>query len=507
MGCCGLRRELSTFFGGGTGVSVTRVATEALRAHCGGELPLHGRLETWQIDLMSQPEPLLELLGDGESPVNVIDPGPMAANAGELTDAAACAGVRLRIFFARKANKCLSLVDRARGLGLGVDVASFTELEEASAHGVEGDDLVVTGAVKPRSLLELCVDRGATVVLDNRDETDLLSTIAAERGKTVRVALRLAVEIPGTTPTRFGMPAPEALSLAEGLDVDPQIELIGLHFHLDGYSAADRALALTTALEITDLLPATSRPSFIDIGGGIPMSYLEEEGQWDRFWAVHREAVVGHRLPLTFDGHGLGLSASGGQLTGNPAVYPYFQKPTRGAWLAGLLDSELGVNGQTTTVAEALNARGLELRCEPGRSLLDGCGLTAARVQFVKRRLDGETLIGLGMNRTQCRSTSDDFMVDPILLPTGEVERHESVGATSGFLVGAYCIERELITLRRMTFPRGVAVGDVVVIPNTAGYLMHILESSSHRMPLATNYVHDQGRLRLDPVDSQHLAP
>jgi len=503
LGGFGLRREIARCSGGGTVVSVTATATEALRTPCRGELPLDCRLEPWQTELMSQPEPLLDRLGDGESPVNVIDPGPMEANARELSDAATRAGVRLRIFFARKANKCLSLVDRACELGLGVDVASFRELEEASAHGVQGEDLVVTGAVKPRSLLELCADRGATVVLDNRDEADLLGTIAAERSTKVRVALRLAVAIPGATPTRFGMPTSEALRLAGDLDADPLLELVGLHFHLDGYSVADRALALTAALELADLLPATSRPSFIDIGGGIPMSYLDDEAQWDHFWAAHREAVSGHRPPLTFEGHGLGLSALGGKLLGAPAVYPYFQRPTRGAWLSGLLDSELAVGGQTTTVAEALNSRRLELHCEPGRSLLDGCGLTAARVQFVKRRLDGVTLVGLGMNRTQCRSTSDDFMVDPILLGTGAPRRDAQL---SGYLVGAYCIERELLTLRRLRFASGAAVGDTVIFPNTAGYLMHILESSSHRMPLATNYVHDQGRLNLDPVDSQPLV-
>ncbi len=40
-----------------------------------------------------------------------------------------------------------------------------------------------------------------------------------------------------------------------------------------------------------------------------------------------------------------------------------------------------------------------------------------------------------------------------------------------------------------MRFPDGVEVGDIVVFPNTAGYLMHILESASHQIPLARNLV------------------
>ncbi|MGB0119853.1 MAG: alanine racemase [Solirubrobacterales bacterium] len=472
-----------------------------LRANCHGVSPLDARLETWQESLLGDSELLSAALGSGESPINVIDPGPMGRNAAELTDAADESGVRLKIFFARKANKCLSLVDRARDLGLGVDLASVNELAEARDRDVASRDLVVTAAVKPRPLLELCVETGALVVLDNQDEADLLAKIAAERNQTVRVAIRLAVEIPDAIPTRFGLPPAEAKRLAETIGSDPHLDLAGLHFHLDGYSGKDRVLALAAALDLADDLPAESPMRFIDIGGGIPMSYLDGSDQWDRFWVSHREALLGDRPPLTFANHGLGFNVADGQITGGRATYPYFQEPTRGDWLRELLASEISLRSSgSSTVASALRSRDLELRCEPGRSLLDGCGLTAARVHFVKRRLDGETLIGLGMNRTQCRSTSDDFMVDPILLPAPGSERS---GELSGYLVGAYCIERELITLRRLVFPFGAGPGDIVVFPNTAGYLMHILESSSHRMPLAENFVRADGQLGLDPVDVQ----
>ena len=53
-----------------------------------------------------------------------------------------------------------------------------------------------------------------------------------------------------------------------------------------------------------------------------------------------------------------------------------------------------------------------------------------------------------------------------------------------------------------MRFAHGVGVGDIVVFPNTAGYLMHILESSSHQIPLARNLLLGaDGPPRLDPID------
>lgn len=474
---------------------------QELRARCRGIRPLTGRLEPWQIELLGEPGRLLAAVGAGEAPVNLIDPGPMERNGNELIEAASRTGVDLRIFFARKANKCLSLVDRAHRLGYGVDVASLAELEEAAGRGVAGADLVVTAAVKPEPLLRRSLALGATIVVDNADELRRLGSLPAPAGSSAPVAIRLAPELgDDLTPTRFGVPPSAVIELARDVDALPGLSLTGLHFHLDGYSADHRARALGQAIELYEALrPSHRQLGFIDIGGGIPMSYLSNPSEWEQFWEHHRSALVGDAEPLTFDAHRLGLEVRGAEVSGKPSVYPYWQRPVRGQWLAGLLGTEVEVAGSGAAPAARLLAeRGIELRCEPGRSLLDGCGMTVAAVHFLKRRADGQALVGLGMNRTQCRSTSEDFMVDPILLACGAAPRSGSLDA---YLVGAYCIERELISLRKLRFPEGVAVGDLVAFPNTAGYLMHILESSSHRMPLAANLIKGLGGLHPDPVD------
>jgi diaminopimelate decarboxylase len=277
-----------------------------------------------------------------------------------------------------------------------------------------------------------------------------------------------------------------------------------VHFHLDGYDPGDRVTALGAAMVLVDALRERGHaPGFVDIGGGIPMSYLDSGSQWEHFWSEHRRALRGGREPLTFEGHGLGLVGHRGEIVGRPNVYPYHQAPIRGAWLGEILAARVA---RSVSVVEALRERGLQLRLEPGRALLDGCGLTAARVAYRKQRSDGTWLIGVEMNRTQCRSTSDDFLVDPLLVRLDKARNRRDEGAATppieGYLVGAYCIERELLTWRRLRFPLGVAVGDIVVFPNTAGYLMHILESSSHQIPLARNLILGSGpHPYLDPID------
>ena len=260
--------------------------------------------------------------------------------------------------------------------------------------------------------------------------------------------------------------------------------------------------ALRESLELLDALRERGhRPAFVDIGGGIPMSYLDDAEAWERFWREHRAGLLGRREPLTFEGHGLGLTAHAGEISGRPNLYPYYQELTRGAWLARVLEAEVRTSTGAQTIAEALRdaERSAALRAGTiaARRLRSHCrsrGVpqAAPRRHLAAGRGDESHAVPLDLRRLPRRSPA-----------RCDCPRTASTGAIEGFLVGAYCIERELLTWRRLRFPRGVEVGDVVVFPNTAGYLMHILESSSHQIPLARNLVAaPPERPFLDPIDS-----
>lgn len=433
------------------------------------------------------------------SPLNLISTDPMSRNVLELQQVAEQFGIDFQVFFARKANKCLAFVDQANHDCIGIDTASENEVSQTLRCGMDAEKLICTAAIKSRSMIRLCVHSGVTIAVDNQDELRLVSDVAKQLGNVAKIAIRLGgfFHHEDKLFTRFGFDA-SAMELLDQIDREA-LQLVGFHFHLDGYDPSQRVSAIGQTLAWVDRAKELRfNPTFIDIGGGFPMSYLDHQDEWDSFWDQLQQAILGQREPITYRNHGLGLIAVDNCIHGSRQSYPYFQKPVRSEWFQQILQASI----DERTVADALRQRHLQLRCEPGRSLLDGCGMTVAQVEFTKQNADGETLVGLSMNRTQCRTSSDDFLVDPIVVKKSKAESQVS---QSGYFVGAYCTESELISLRKFVFPNGIRRGDLVAFPNTAGYLMHFLESRSHQFPLAKNLVVGD-EVRLDAIEDLEMS-
>jgi diaminopimelate decarboxylase len=479
-----------------------------LRSNCQGLLPLQARLTPWMIEVLcTRGDELADAINRCGSPLNLISPGPMNRNIGQLDREAANRELSFKVFFARKANKCLSFVTAATQIGAGIDVASEQECQQVLDRGMPGEEIICTAAIKTGALFTLCVKRAVTIAIDNADELYRVRQTAKALGTSATVAIRVSGfrHQGDRLDSRFGFDIEELPRFAKeqlGSDSGDAIHVRGLHFHLDGYSSDQRVSASDQCLLAIDQLRSTGHDvRFLDIGGGFPTCYLESEAQWQAFWAAHRESLLGQRAPVTYKNHGLGFINIGGSIHGQRSVYPFWQSPVKEKWFAHILDAKASRGG---SIAQAIRERSLQLRCEPGRSLLDGAGLTIARVEFTKRHRDGDWLIGLAMNRTQCRTSSADFLVDPLVLRCHPRPVLDYGQPMQGYLVGAYCTESELISLRKLQFPLGIAAGDLVVFPNTAGYFMHFLESRSHQFPLAANMVVQaggQGPILTDEID------
>src|SRR2546425_11052777 len=132
----------------------------------------------------------------------------------------AFADVKALICYAMKANSNQAVVKTLAALGAGADVVSGGELARALGAGIAPDKIMFSGIGKTASELALAVDEGILCVnVESEAELDLLSAIAAEKGREVCVSVRVNPDVDarthakiatGKAENKFGIPISRA---------------------------------------------------------------------------------------------------------------------------------------------------------------------------------------------------------------------------------------------------------------------------------------------------------
>ncbi|GAA4798811.1 Y4yA family PLP-dependent enzyme [Streptomyces ziwulingensis] len=456
--------------------------------------------------------PLASLLGAGPflhslvdalgSPLNLLLPEVIAENAGRFRAVYRRHHLTGRVYFAHKANGSSALIRRLAAeepAAVGVDVASLEELKHALSCGFTGDRIMATGP-KDAEFLWLAARTGATVNLDSPGELDQLAALVRKYGPgrtdvLVRLSGFESAAGPGGVGTRllsrrsrFGTPVADADELWTALERHADaVRLTGVAYHLDTTGVEEKARALERCVLLMDDCRARGlTPRAVDIGGGFGVGYVEDAGEWERWTTALSEAVLGARPPLTWRGHGYGLRNEGGTVRGTAALYPAHRRTAGPGYLDALLSHTAPVLGRpaATLLLEHLH----DLYVEPGRALVDQCGLSLARVLDVRPTGDDPRrhLVRLGMNAGDVSLEEHGVLVDPVLLPRGGPEEGRAEDGPAGVhLVGNLCLEADLITRRLVHLPRLPRAGDLLAFVNTAGYAMDFHAHHAQRQPLA----------------------
>ncbi|MFJ8041675.1 Y4yA family PLP-dependent enzyme [Kitasatospora sp. NPDC096147] len=407
-------------------------------------------------------------------PFHYVLPERFDANLAAFRTALDEAAVEGRVYFAKKANKAAAFVERAARAGAGVDVASHGELREALAHGVRGEDLVVTGPAKSTRLLGAAALHGALIAVDAPDELDRV--LALDTPRPVRVLLR---RFPPAQPkSRFGMDDRQLEdALARCAQAGERVRMEGFSFHLSGYAVQPRTdlaadlVALCLRARVLGL-----QADRISIGGGFAVDYAPADA-WQTF--LDTQGPDDYHARKSF-------AASD--------FYPY-HSPVAGAdALRAVLAAR--PHGTGAPLAQRLREAGVMLLLEPGRALLDGAGSSVFTVQGVKDRADYGivTVDGTSLSLSE-QWFASEYLPDPTLHSTAP---QPAAGPYRACVGGASCLDSDLLSWRKIAFPRRPRSGDLLVYPNTAGYQMDSNESPFHDLPLPAKVVlhREGGRLR-----------
>lgn len=230
------------------------------------------------------------------------------------------------ICYAVKANSNQSVIATFAGLGAGADVISGGELMRVRAAGVPADKIVFAGPGKSPEELVMGLDADILQFnVESEQELRLLSELAAARGQTARVALRVNPDVDARThekittgrkQNKFGIPYDRALEVYRlGCDL-PGLDMIGLALHigsqltdLEPFEAAfDKAGTLLAALRDAGL--AVKR---LNLGGGLGIPYTDVEPPSPADYGAMVKRVTGN--------FGVGLIVEPGRmLVGNAGI-------------------------------------------------------------------------------------------------------------------------------------------------------------------------------------------
>jgi len=438
---------------------------------------------------------LRELVHGLGSPLHLVLPQVFDEAVRSFERVLAEARVEGRILFAKKANKARCFVQRCAALGIGVDAASLPELQGALGAGVAGERIGVSGPGKTSELIELALRQGCCIAIDGPAELGLVEALAARVQTRARVLLRCRPDLSGQARSRFGMgPDERADALAICARGSSHLDLEGFAFHLAGYSAPQRAEMASSMIDrCLEARGLGLRADTIDIGGGFSVQYVAP-ADWQRFLS---DQTPGHyHAARAFS-----------------EFYPYGSVNAGPGMLAEILATP--VPG-ARCLSEKLARSSTRLMLEPGRALLDQAGLTSFRIQGVKERrgVDAPYLLLTAEGTSFSLSEqwfNSEYLPDPILLGSAREGRAASARAVQACVGGASCLDSDMLTWRKIVFPRAVQPGDVLVYVNTAGYQMDSNESTFHDLPLPRKVVVglESGlvRWRLDDVGEPHALP
>ena len=381
----------------------------------------------------------------GETPANIIFLDNFINNIKLFKDIFVRFNMHENIFFSCKANKSYALLQTAAEQECGIEVASYYELIDALKYTKR---IIASGPAKDYKYLKCAIENDVIISVDDIEELKDIKKL----GKETKILLRLS-DIIGII-SRFGInisQIDECLKIIE----KSRIQLIGFSFHINNYSLNDRVEAIMQIIDIVNDKKINIK--YIDIGGGLPVNYCSEES-FNNFLKKNNKKMYFKEKDIK-------------------DFYPYYNKLATNEALEYILDK----------VKDRLGK--IELMIEPGRSLLDNCGISIYEVKYLKHLNNGENLIITNGN-INCLSEqwfNTDYLIEPKIY-----KREESKNIKDNFLAsvaGNLCLEQDIITWRKISFEQQPEKGDYLIYYNTAGYQMDSNESNFHKIPLVEKFV------------------
>jgi len=194
------------------------------------------------------------------------------------------------ICFSVKANSNLAVLRTYANLGIGFDVVSGGELLRVLRAGGDPGKIVFSGVGKTEDEIKAAIEAGILFFnVESIEELHVINDVAKELGNRARIALRVNPDIdPKTHPyistglkkSKFGIEISKALDVYKEASRMEGIEVVGIDAHIGSqiFQLDPFVESLRKLIELGDALKNEGITiQYIDIGGGLGISYKEGE--------------------------------------------------------------------------------------------------------------------------------------------------------------------------------------------------------------------------------------
>jgi diaminopimelate decarboxylase len=193
------------------------------------------------------------------------------------------------VCYAMKANSNQAVLATLARAGAGMDVVSEGELRRARAVGVPAQKIIFSGVGKTRAEMALGLDEDILCFnVESEPELEVLSQVAASRGRTARIAIRVNPDVDarthakistGKSEDKFGVAISRAREVYARARSLPGVVVTGVDMHIGSQivdlQPFDDAFALLA--DFVGVLRADGHAiDHVDLGGGLGIPYRRD---------------------------------------------------------------------------------------------------------------------------------------------------------------------------------------------------------------------------------------
>ena len=410
---------------------------------------------------------LVELARKYGTPLFVFSESRIRENVRRIVEAFSRRGP-VGVYYAVKANSNLSILKIIRDEGIGAEAVSYGEIYKALRAGFAPDRIVFNGPGKTTLELENAVREGVECInVDSAYELALINDIAGRIGRKVKVAIRTVPEVAsyfktGISSSKFGVELDrieEVYRLALSMG---NVEVAGIHVHL-GSQIIDHETWTRGARAISSIVSRLHENvgltlEHVNMGGGIPIDYTASPIR------------LNLDVPKMFD----------------PDVTPED--------VANILWDEISKVGYR-----------VELRIEPGRSIVGDAGVLVTSVVNYKERASGDRWIILDSGFNLLPSVLSFHWYYPMINACRAGEEHDTDFRVGGPLCNGHDVHHDIDGEEAGTprlpkyrkLPSSTRPGDIIALLHVGAYALDASSNyNSKTRPPAVLITRD-GRVKL----------